>query len=99
MKSEVHYHQLLQDMDTRVRYILGEDEQPKELKIQSDTMMSHDSKIHLEKTQDQIDHNFKHATAVTADRVRTKAPAATVTIVAEDQNFRHAATYSSTTWN
>ncbi len=36
-KPEVHYHQLLQDMGTRVRYILGEDEQQKELKIQSDT--------------------------------------------------------------
>jgi hypothetical protein len=57
--------------------------------------MSHDSKIQFKKTQDQIDHNFKHATAITADRVRTKASAATVTIVVEDHNFRHAATYSS----
>jgi hypothetical protein len=86
MKPEVHYPQLLQDMDTRVRYILGENEQPKELKIQSDTMMSHDSKIQLKKTQDQIDHNLKHATAVTTDSVHTKASAATVTIVVEDQN-------------
>jgi hypothetical protein len=62
-------------------------------------MMSHDSKIQFKKTQDQIDHSFTHATAVTADRVRTKASAATVTIVVEDQNFRHAAAYSSTTSN
>jgi hypothetical protein len=54
-------------------------------------MMSHDGKIQLEKTQDQIDHNFKHATTVTADRVRNRASAATVTIVIEDQNFRHVA--------
>jgi hypothetical protein len=27
IKPEVHYHQLLRDMDTHVRYILGEDEQ------------------------------------------------------------------------
>jgi hypothetical protein len=48
-------------------------------------------------TQNQIDHNFRHATAVAADLVLTKASAATVTVVVEDQNFRHAATYSELT--
>ena len=97
--DEVHYRRLLREKDNLLGYILGEDEQSEENKIQSDTMMSQDDTIQLVKTQDQIDHNFRHATATTADCLLTKASAATVTVVVEDQNFRHAAIFSSTTSN
>jgi hypothetical protein len=98
MKHEIQYHQLLQDKDARVRYFLGKDEQPEECKIRLYTIMSYDSsKIYVKMTQDQIDHNFRHATAVAADRILTKASEAMVSVMVEDQNFCHAARYTELT--
>ena len=51
----------------------------------------------VKEDKDGLDHNFRHADEIEMDTIPTIVPAKTV--VAEDQNFRHPASISSTPLN